>query len=184
MRLYGAVFQLQRPMKTKTLIPTLVFGLSAFAMAQEGPPPPPPSPIARTLDKNRDGKLSSREIKNAARQLMKLDEDRDDSLSDEELRPAPPESREKPGNNQNPPPAPPPSEIMTALDTNGDGSLSEAEIEAAATTLLTLDKDEDGEIDNTEAESLRIPDEEMLGGGMGGPPGGRPLHGPPPGGRR
>lgn len=171
-------------MKTKTLIPALVIGLSAYAMAQEGPPPPPPSPIARALDKNEDGELSSREIKNAARQLLKLDEDRDDALSEEELRPEPPEGQEKPENNQNPPPAPPLSEFMTALDTDGDGTLSEAEIEAAATTLLTLDKDGDGEIDNTEAESLRIPDEENQGGGMGGPPGGRPPHGPPPGGRR
>ncbi|MEP2776609.1 MAG: hypothetical protein ABJQ29_04045 [Luteolibacter sp.] len=176
-------------MKTKTIVPALIIGLSACAMAQGPEGPPPPDPIARTLDKNRDGELSAREIKNAERQLLKLDQDRDDALSEEELKPEPPQGRDKPDNNQNPPPAPPPSELMAAIDTDGDGALSEAEIKVAATSIAALDKDSNGEIDNTEAQSLRIPDEEMQGGGGGGgmgpPPGGggRPP-GPPPGGGR
>lgn len=169
-------------MKPKTLIPTILIGLSACAIAQGGPPPP--DPIARILDKNGNAQLSSREIKNAQRQLLKLDEDRDDALSEEELRPEPPRDREKPDKNQNPPPKPPPSELMMALDIDGDGSLSKAEITASPASLLTLDEDSDGEIDNTEAKSLRIPNSMPNGGGTGCPPPGGRHHGPPPGSRR
>lgn len=46
--------------------------------------------------------------------------------------------------------APPPRLILQALDTNGDGQLSAAELEAASTALLKLDRNHDGQITSDE----------------------------------
>jgi Ca2+-binding EF-hand superfamily protein len=45
---------------------------------------------------------------------------------------------------------PPPRLVLQALDTDGDGQLSAAEIEAAPKSLLTLDKNHDGQITGEE----------------------------------
>jgi hypothetical protein len=60
------------------------------------------------------------------------------------------------GGNQDPgqPPPPPPHPILTALDTDGDGELSAAEIAAAPQSLLKLDKNGDGKLSR---EELRPP---------------------------
>jgi hypothetical protein len=74
---------------------------------------------------------------------------------------------------------------MTAIDADADGTLSAEEIEAAPDALLTLDADENGQIDNTEAPSLGHPPHPENSGPPGG--GGRPPGPPPPpgpGGRR
>ena len=67
---------------------------------------------------------------------------------------------------------------MTAIDTDGDGTLSKEELECAPNTLLELDDDSDGKIDHEEAPSLGDPDAEIHGPPGGG--GARPP-GPPPG---
>ncbi|QTN32812.1 hypothetical protein HZ994_10870 [Akkermansiaceae bacterium] len=167
-------------MKAKPLAPSILLAISGFAIAQM---PPPPDIVAVTIDKDHDHKLTAREIRNAPKSLLKLDEDEDGALSAEELRPEPPDGRrrKKDGDDaQLQPPPPPPSALMDAIDTDGDGTLSKDEIEKSGETLLELDKDDDGKIDNTEAPSLGEPNQ-------GGPPGGgggRPPHPPgPPHGR-
>lgn len=57
----------------------------------------------------------------------------------------------------------PPMPLMTALDTNNDGELSEKEIKAASTTLMSLDKDKNGKISSEEMRPAFGP------GGPGGP---------------
>lgn len=167
-------------MKTKQLIPALLIGVSLNALSQHMPPGPPPDIIVMSLDKDHDHELSKREIKNAARSLGKLDEDRDDALSAEELQPEPPDGKKRKNDdaeNQTPPPAPPPSALMSAIDTDGDGTLSKEEIESAPESLAKLDQDGDGKITYEEESDLGDPDEENSGpppGGGGGPPGGGP----------
>lgn len=57
----------------------------------------------------------------------------------------------------------PPMPIMTALDKNGDGELSESEIKDASKALMTLDKDKNGVISQEEMRPNFGP------GGPGGP---------------
>ncbi|MEN8679456.1 MAG: hypothetical protein ABF391_05320, partial [Akkermansiaceae bacterium] len=72
----------------------LVAALSAFpfALSAQGPGgpggpggPPPVDPLTALLDRNEDGKLSAGEIKRAAKALLKLDENDDDTISADEL---------------------------------------------------------------------------------------------------
>ena len=53
----------------------------------------------------------------------------------------------------------PPMPLMTALDADGDGTLSKAEIANASKALMTLDKDKDGvlsEEERTHGKSMLI----------------------------
>jgi hypothetical protein len=70
---------------------------------------------------------------------------------------------------------PPPSPLMTALDKDGDGTLSADEIKAASQALQALDQDGDGSLSRTELRPRR-PE-----GPPGGGPGfdGQPPPGPP-----
>lgn len=65
----------------------------------------------------------------------------------------------------------PPHPLMTALDKDGDGSLSADEIKAATDALKTLDKDKDGTLSPSELRPPRP---------NGPPPGGRGGNRPPP----
>src|SRR5438552_17041419 len=69
--------------------------------------------------------------------------------------------------------------LVRALDTDGDGEISAAELEKAAISLKTLDRNGDGKL--TEDELRPTP---QGGGPGGGPPGGRGAGGPPDGGPR
>lgn len=176
-------------MKLKSIIPAIATCLCSNVNAQGMPPGPPPDIIAITLDKSHDHELSAREIRNAERSLLKLDEDDDGALSAEELRPEPPRGRrreKKDDAGQNLPPAPPPSELMEAIDTDGNGELSKDELAKASENLNKLDTDEDRKVDHDEAPSLGDPDDERGGPPGGGGGGGRPPHPPggPGGGRR
>ncbi|MDA1232252.1 MAG: EF-hand domain-containing protein, partial [Planctomycetota bacterium] len=71
-----------------------------------------------------------------------------------------------------------PNPLLQALDKDKDGTLSADEIENAAAALKTLDKNNDGKIDQSETR----PNFEGMGrGGFGGPPGGGPPRGGGPG---
>ncbi|MGB6221359.1 hypothetical protein [Haloferula sp.] len=154
-------------MKTTYLIPAMLLGATLHTLAQGPPEGPPPEAVVRAIDKDRDHQISKREIKNATKQLLKLDEDEDGALSVEELKPERPKRRLRKDDDQNRPPAPPPSGIMEAIDTDKSGDLSKEEIEAASASLATLDKDEDGELSADEA-GLKMPEDGPPGGGPGG----------------
>lgn len=170
-------------MKTTHLIVLLLAGTCAPSIAQRPQGPPPTDPVIEAIDKNGDKKLSSREIRNAAKSLLKLDKNKDKTLSEDELRPEPPEGRNRRKNKEEEearPPAPPASPIFSAIDTDGDGSLSEEEIEAASESLTKLDTDENGKLDSEEA-GLKEDDENGGPSGRSGPPqGGQGKGGPPP----
>jgi hypothetical protein len=166
-------------MKTPKLTATLLIAIASCARAQM--PPTPPDIIAVTIDRDHDHKLTPREIRKAGESLLKLDEDQDGALSKEELRPEPPggRRRKKEDAKHNPPPPPPPSKLMSTIDSDADGTLSKEELEKAETSLLELDLNDDGKIDNEEAPSLGSHNQEHPPGG-----GGRPPHPPgPPRGR-
>jgi Ca2+-binding EF-hand superfamily protein len=159
-------------MKTKAILITLALASQAVVYAQNdnGPqdqpprmrPPMRPSPIVEALDTDHDGIISAAEIAAAPDSLKKLDKNGDGQLTPDEYHGAPPpdgpQRRPKPvngnqkvaagGQNQNEgdrpkPPLPP---IVAALDTDKDGTISASEIAAAATSLLKLDKNGDGQL--------------------------------------
>ncbi len=116
-----------------------------------------PRPLVAALDEDGDGIISASEIANAATALKTLDKNGDGTLTANEYNlpmPEPPSqsgtsgrttshgSRNS-GNDQQEPPEDP---LLTALDTDGDGTLSAAEIAAASASLATLDKNGDGQL--------------------------------------
>jgi len=169
-------------MTSNPIISAVALGLFLPSIASAMPPGPPPNPVVEALDRDQDQELSKREIKNASKALLKLDEDDDNALSAEEIRPEPPRRErrnDREDGDQPRPPGPPRSKLVKAIDADGDGELSEAEITGASEALLALDSDEDGEL-STEESGLNRP-----GGPGGPPPGGQGgPGGPPPGGPR
>lgn len=87
------------------LFALLLLALAATlpAHAQGGfPGGPPPFPLLQALDKDHDGTLSAKEIAGAAAALKTLDKNRDGKLTRDEMLPPPP-----PGGFGGPRPAPP-----------------------------------------------------------------------------
>ena len=116
-------------------------------------------PELRVLDADQDGELSATEIGQAPAALRALDLNADGIVSRDELRPprpanAPADAPERPappaGGNRPHPVSP----IMLALDANGDGALSAAEIDNAATSLKALDANGDGKLTREELRPL------------------------------
>lgn len=118
---------------------------------------PSPDDLARQLmafDKNHDGVLTPDELPDRMQSLFtRADVNHDRKVTPDELRtlaakqaPPPPEPEHGPG------PGGFREPLMTALDTNHDGTLSPAEIAAAGSTLLSLDANHDGQLS---AEELR-----------------------------
>jgi Ca2+-binding EF-hand superfamily protein len=108
------------------------------------------------LDKDKDGELSAQEIAAAAEALATLDKNEDGIVSHDELRPPPP---------------PPPGELdlvehLLTHDTDGDGVLTPVEMLPPHARMLfdEADTNEDGVIDAAEleawAETLPSPPEE------------------------
>jgi hypothetical protein len=128
-------------------------------------------PILRVLDADKDGVISAAEIVNAPALIATLDTNADGVVSAQELRPArpadAPERPAPPADNSHPRPIIP---VMLALDANGDGDLSAAEIAAAAVSLKALDLNGDGTLTRDELRPL--------------PPEGAPVGGRPDGGHR
>lgn len=111
----------------------------------------------RRLDKNGDGKVTLDELPEERRErfsklIERADKDGDKALTLEEFAAGarPRQDGPPPGRPDQPPrfggPGRPPAVLFLALDTDKDGKLSAAEINAAADVLKKLDKDGDGAV--------------------------------------
>lgn len=122
-----------------------------------------PPPLITALDADHDGKISSDEMANSANALKTLDKNADGQLTAEELHPPRPEGApggERKGPPQRPQPPQddeggprihkrihmPPPPMLKALDANDDKTISADEIGNASKSLLTLDKNSDGQL--------------------------------------
>src|ERR1051325_1160901 len=127
-----------------------------------------PPPFVAALDVNKDGIIDATELANASASLAKLDKNGDGQITLDELRPERPADGPQPAANGPKRPHPP---ILEALDTDGDGVISAAELANASASLAKLDKNGDGKL---------MPDE-FMGGPRGegrGPRGPRGPGGP------
>ena len=112
-------------------------------------------PVMKTLDVDEDGQLSTAEIENASKSLIKLDKNGDGILSAEEMRPDPTQMPMfAPGGQPNNPPNP---ELMMRMfegrDRNKDGKLTDDEIPPQMLERLSnIDQNNDGQIDRSEIE--------------------------------
>jgi hypothetical protein len=100
---------------------------------------PPVSLVSEALDTNKDGVIDASEIANAPRALLTLDKNGDGQLSYDEVHRA--DVRQPPGD-------PPP--LIAVLDVNRDDVIDSNEIAGAAAALKTLDKNGDGQLNQTE----------------------------------
>jgi Ca2+-binding EF-hand superfamily protein len=126
--------------------------------------------LQEALDKDRDGKLSAEELKNAAASLKALDKNSDGKLNAEEIG-WPPQFAAFPaggrgrggrggfgrggfGGREGAPPAEFNKRIM-ARDANKDGQVTAAELPRSMISVLKLaDQNQDGAIDEAEAEKF------------------------------
>ena len=151
---------------------SLAFGQNNAEPGRRGPHgrgpfgrgPHGPDPVVLALDANHDRVISADEIANAPAVLSSLDRNADGQLTADET--CPPRPADAP-----PPPPDAPrlhrrSPVFRALDTNGDGVLSAAEISVAASSLLALDRNHDGQLTVDEFRPQ--------------PPAGAPQGAPPP----
>ena len=112
----------------------------------------------KKLDKNKDGIISREELFSENGSQTRKGPGGDDSRRGGDMGSSNPEgggmnqggsgqNRPEGMNDQKRPPAPP---LIAALDKNNDGSLSANEILNASASLLSLDKDKNGQIDDYE----------------------------------
>ena len=102
-----------------------------------------PPPFVAALDVNKDGVIDATELANASAALAKLDKNGDGQITLDEFRPPRPADAPQPAANGPKHPHPP---ILEALDTDGDGVISAAELANASASLAKLDKNGDGKL--------------------------------------
>ncbi len=110
---------------------------------------PEKSPLLWALDTDGDGVISATEIANAATSLKLLDKNGDGELTSDEYegpKPPGPPSSGRGSSKSSQPENPPENPLVSALDADGDGTISAGEIIAAPTALKTLDKNGDGQL--------------------------------------
>jgi hypothetical protein len=134
-----------------------------------------PPPFIAALDANKDGVIDATELANAPAALAKLDKNGDGQITLDELRPPRPADAPEPPADAPKRPHPP---IFAALDTDGDGVISAAELANAAASLAKLDKNGDGKL--TPDEFMGPRGEGRGPRGHGGPGGPGHGHGPHP----
>lgn len=129
---------------------------------QNRPPQPPPSPLVAAVDTNHDKTISAAEITDAAATLITLDKNSDGRLTKEEFSPKPPPPRQggkgadkskgkgKTSRRAEGGHRPPPDPMVKALDVDKDRAISAEEIANAADELLTIDKNDDGQLTRDE----------------------------------
>jgi len=131
------------------------------------------------LDADRDGEISEAEINNAPTALRKLDKDGDGKLTREELRP-PRDGQGRPlGRGEDRPQRGSPelyTQRLLSLDKDGDGKVSKEEApERMRDNFDRIDTNGDGYIDSAEIEAMAA---RIRPGGRG--PGARPNRPQPP----
>lgn len=121
--------------------------------------------FVKAIDKNEDRKISKDELKQAGVRLLKFDSNKDGKLDEFELFP----EDFLPGgiepDNNNPFGRRPPSPIIFAIDKDRNRQFSKEELTNASKSLLSLDRNRDGELSS---EELRP---RFGGRGRGGPGG-------------
>ena len=132
--------------------------------ANNGPEAGSPDDMVTTLmafDKNKDGKLSKTELPERMQGLFdRADTNHDGFLTSDEIRKlaaaqAPPDDGPEErgrgeGRGEGRGGQRPPDPLMNALDLNHDGTLSASEIAVASASLMTLDKNSDGQLTDDE----------------------------------
>jgi hypothetical protein len=114
-------------------------------------------PIVRVLDADKDGTISASEIANSSAAILTLDSNGDGKITKDDAPVPPADAPQRPADAPTPPDGarPHPNDpIMLALDANGDGELSAAEIANAPTSLKALDTNKDGALTPDEYRPL------------------------------
>ena len=147
-------------MKTTTIL-TMFVALAATTGAVSAKPKgkvPRPAPplLLPVLDTDKDGELSADEIANASAALLELDKNDDGQLTPREILPKKPKGKKKGKGKRPGPPI-----LVRTIDLDGDRVLSADEIENAADSLLTLDRDGDGALSRKEMRPTRPGDAEV-----------------------
>jgi Ca2+-binding EF-hand superfamily protein len=155
---------------------------SGAAPGMQGPPPPPPpdasaigGQMLSELDADEDGLLSGEELGDLSGELSSADTDGDGLISEEELVSAisaEMESRMETASPEMQGPPPPPQmdassvseQMMSELDTDGDGSLSTEETSSLSGELEGADTNGDGLISREELISSISSRMEQMGG--------------------
>jgi hypothetical protein len=129
--------------------------------------PPTASPLMRALDADKNGELSPAEIENAPATLKTLDKNKDGKLTAEELRPrGTPRGTERERITRGPSPEETVARVM-AMDRNQDGQLTKDEVPERIRSLISR-ADENGDGIASRAELLKLAEKDAAARSRGG----------------